>query len=185
MLTGKEIVLSSVPARLILAGSLIFAAEVASADSEGRENALRQCYNIEDAVRRLSCYDLYAKTWVGRPDKGLAIRSTEAVADTNLPERPRQELNQEQFGANQVKTKKSESLEPKSITALVDRVTESRRNLRTFHLANGQVWRQTEPSYISIPKTGNFEVVVSKGAIGGYRLRVDGKGKMARVKRIL
>ena len=52
-----------------------------------------------------------------------------------------------------------------------------------FALENGQVWRQTEPGVFSVRLT-NPIVVIEKGLMGAFYLRVEGYGSRIRVKRV-
>ena len=49
-------------------------------------------------------------------------------------------------------------------------------------LDNGQVWQATEMHRVGLPKVG-ISVEVSKGRFGGYRMKIDGIKKLARVRR--
>jgi hypothetical protein len=53
----------------------------------------------------------------------------------------------------------------------------------TFHLENGQVWRQSEGGEFSI-LAESPEVVIRRGAFGTYFLRVDGYGTRTKVVRV-
>ena len=74
--------------------------------------------------------------------------------------------------------------EPETMTATVIEVTRNRNRIHTFHLDNGQEWRQTDDRYFSYPKDAEFDVTISKGMMGDYRLRVGGESRMLRVRRI-
>lgn len=70
------------------------------------------------------------------------------------------------------------------VTATVTRVTRDHRDRLEFHLADGQVWRQTEPRRFPYPKGRDFDVVITQGMMGDYRLRVDGAGPMVRIRQV-
>ena len=49
-------------------------------------------------------------------------------------------------------------------------------------LDNGQVWQATEMHRVGLPKVGK-SVEISKGRFGGYRMKINGIKKLARVRR--
>ena len=70
------------------------------------------------------------------------------------------------------------------IIATVTNVRRAKNKKLYFHFANGQIWRQMESGYIQYPRTGGFEIEITRGMMGDYRLRVGGKGRMTRVVRM-
>jgi len=53
-----------------------------------------------------------------------------------------------------------------------------------FHLANGQVWQQTDGSALVARTMESPEVQISRGVFGVWYLKVDGYNKQTKVKRI-
>ena len=74
--------------------------------------------------------------------------------------------------------------EPEVFTATVARVTRERNGLLYFHFANGQVWRQAEARRFQYPKQGNFDVTITTGMLGDYRLRLAEGKPMTRIRRV-
>lgn len=52
-----------------------------------------------------------------------------------------------------------------------------------FRLANGQVWQQTAPGDFYY-RTENPKVIINRGSLGSYLLRIEGKNSSVRVRRI-
>ena len=73
---------------------------------------------------------------------------------------------------------------PDSIVAAVREVTEGARGNLYFHLDNGQVWRQIEARFVPYPRNEPFEVEINRGMLGEFRLRVEGRGRMVRIRRV-
>ncbi len=138
---------------------------------------LDKCHAIENSNLRLECYDALAEITRKRESK-----------DSNFSSPPNQALTKnstnEKFGFASKLNEENKKAVKISIKAKVVKVSELKRNLKIFYFDNGQIWKQSKADYISIPKNKEFDVIISKGAIGDYRLRVNGKGKMTRVKRI-
>ena len=70
------------------------------------------------------------------------------------------------------------------VLATVSEVVKGNYDVLYFYLTNGQVWRQIEPRNFRYPRKGEFNVMIDKGMMGDYRLRLDEKSPMTRIKRI-
>ena len=82
----------------------------------------------------------------------------------------------EQLGESQEEYKKV-------IKATVVDVTQGFNKDLRFHLANGQVWRQIEPRHLQYPKNRDFEIKISQGMMGAYRMRIGENGRMVKIRR--
>jgi len=63
-------------------------------------------------------------------------------------------------------------------------VSKTGRGALVFQLDNGQVWRQIEPRYYPYPRDREFDVMISTGMLGTYRLQVEGTGRRVTIKRL-
>lgn len=54
----------------------------------------------------------------------------------------------------------------------------------TFHLDNGQVWQQAEPSTLAGVTIESPEVRIKAGMVSGWYLKVEGYNKQVKVRRI-
>jgi hypothetical protein len=197
----RESHLSCSPVRIILTGGLALITQVGFAQMDHAQvnyaqvnhaqvdqdtDSLQRCYTIKESNDRLSCYDNYVKTLVSSDCKNSNGEESRAEPSGTVGSVERCRLaDEKRFGASQLKQTTAQVLEPRTISAQVIKVAKDKRNIRTFHLDNGQIWRQIESGFVSLPKGEHFNVVVSKGSLGGYRLRINGKGKMIKVRRIL
>jgi hypothetical protein len=82
----------------------------------------------------------------------------------------RQEENQEADGA--------------LLRTTVVEVSKGRHDLLYFQLDNGQVWRQNEARNFSYPKDVEFDVNITRGMMGDYRMRIGDNGRMVRIRRV-
>lgn len=89
----------------------------------------------------------------------------------------------EDFGREQLAAPDMEEEQAVLRATVIDVSQGSRKNLY-FHLANGQVWRQIEARRFQYPKKGEFEVSISQGMMGDYRLRIGDNGRMVRIRRV-
>ena len=87
------------------------------------------------------------------------------------------------FGREYVEDDEEED-DRQDVTATVNEVSPDRYKRLHSYFANGQVWRELEARRFQYPKNEPFDVVISRGVLGDYQLRVGGKGRMTRIKRI-
>ena len=80
--------------------------------------------------------------------------------------------------------KKEEEKENEIFRATVTDVTEGHNSVLYFHLDNGHVWRQLEARHLQYPKNGEFDINITRGMMGDYRLRIGENGKMVRIRRV-
>jgi hypothetical protein len=75
----------------------------------------------------------------------------------------------------------------KDVDLLLRRTTEFGRNKTRFFMTNGQIWEQIESGRPAIRKMKKGEIKnvrISKGALGSFKLRINGKGSAIRVRRV-
>lgn len=89
----------------------------------------------------------------------------------------------EDFGREQLAAPDMEEKQAVLRATVIDVSQGSRKNLY-FHMANGQVWRQIESRRFQYPKNEEFEVSISQGMMGDYRLRIGDNGRMVRIRRV-
>ncbi len=78
----------------------------------------------------------------------------------------------------------SEQPEKKIIRATVTEVSQGYNKILYFHLANGHVWRQIEARHLQYPKGRDFEINITQGMFGAYRLRIGDDGRMVAIRRV-
>lgn len=98
----------------------------------------------------------------------IAASTERSVAD---------ELGREQLA------KHDKEEQDEAVKATVVDVTQGYNNDLRFHLANGQIWRQIEPRHLQYPKNRDFEIEISQGMLGEYRLRIGKNGRLVRIRR--
>jgi len=201
-------------APLFFSASLILLVSGQAAAQPVELSDLEICAGLESAELKLACFDAIIATGNRAADPGLddarpieedpvqppvdetqtrlpAVASdpdpvveTSPVASVSLPaSAPAEEFGQEHLP----KATETVDSEPETLLATVVEVTQARNRGLSFHLANGQVWRQIEPRYFPYPKDGEFKVTISTGVMGEYRLRVgnqDAGGRMVRIRRV-
>jgi hypothetical protein len=101
-----------------------------------------------------------------------------AIAAASTP--AEDELGQEHLERSEEQAQENDE----EMRATVVDVSKGRHDLLYFHLGNGQVWRQNESRHYPYPKNGEFDVTISRGMMGDYRMRIGDNGRMVRVRRI-
>ncbi|MCG8435429.1 MAG: hypothetical protein MJA83_15510 [Gammaproteobacteria bacterium] len=163
--------------------------------------SLGYCASIDDATARLSCYDELAgrRDSARREDGGseqtisqseLLLQETRDVEVAESPDvqgpsppAPVAEAVRE-IGAEHLSDSRHRSDSKIEIAAIVSDVSKGGRGHLYFHLDNGHIWRQLEARHLPYPKDGPFNIVITRGMMGEYRLRVEGSGRMVRIRRV-
>lgn len=70
-----------------------------------------------------------------------------------------------------------------SVAMEIEKITKFDSIKKRFYFKNGQVWEQTTGSNINIPKSP-WTAEISKGGLGGYKLKLNGKGWKVKVRRV-
>ena len=135
-------------------------------------NAVSACREIGDAARRLSCYD------------EAAARLAQAVGGNELVVLNREDIRQTRrslfgfhlprlplFGGGSREVEET----PDEITATIASVRSLGHDKWQVRLEDGAVWQTTEGSaYIRAPRAGG-SVVIRRGPMGSYMMRIDGQ----------
>jgi len=77
----------------------------------------------------------------------------------------------------------SDNNEISSVAMEIEKITKFDAIKKRFYFKNGQVWEQTTGSNINIPKSP-WTAEITKGALGGYKLKLNGKGWKVKVRRV-
>lgn len=109
---------------------------------------------------------------------GPAASAPIAVDSKPAPAPPAAADTDSDFGREEQRSK------PEALSATVSEVSADRLRRLVFEFENGQVWRQQEPRHFPYPRDEPFDVVISRGLLGDYQLRVGGEGRMTRVRRL-
>jgi hypothetical protein len=72
----------------------------------------------------------------------------------------------------------------RSVTLPVSRVDRDSRERLVFNMEDGSIWRQIRNEYLSYPRKEAFAAEISRGMMGDYQLRINGRGRSTRVERI-
>jgi hypothetical protein len=135
-------------------------------------NAVSACRAIGDATQRLACYD------------EAATRLTQAVGRNDVVVLDREDIRQTRrslFGFHLPRLPflgggaREVAETPDEITATVSAASNIGYDKYRIRLEDGAVWQTTEASaYIRPPHAGSI-VVIRRGAMGNYFMRIDGQ----------
>lgn len=170
-------------------------------------NSLFACQSETDDAARLECFDRAVGTLRAANDSGdfvaLSRDDVEVVErdafGLNLPSLPRLrgmlgfgkpdagpkgEATAGMDGASNL-PKEAKSLD--RVMLQVDRWETFNRGRYRFYLTNGQIWTQTDSDTLRRFKkdeNGILNVEIRKAAFGSFLLKVNGKGRSVRVRRV-
>ena len=176
---------------LLLSAQMLVAAD--------RDAAL-ECVNIVSADERLACFDA---AYAVQPQIPAAASDTPVVAPlvpaaavvpvanaVNEPPKAVKTATEEEFGlpqsATQVATEEEFGLPQSQAEILKSPITSVDTDAvgrLTFHLENGQTWKQIETKRFRIIEDRPV-AVIRHGALGSFKLSVEGRSGATRVKRI-
>ena len=133
--------------------------------------ALLDCGKIADNGERLACYDKAA----------AALQSATASGDLVAIDREqRRAARRQSFGFALPSLSfldRGEKEGPAShVTATVEEANQDPTDRWVIRLDDGAVWEQTEPEALGRRPHKGSTVVISRGAMGGFFMTIDGEG---------
>jgi len=180
---------------------LVICYEIASAQTIDRSD-LELCVGLDTPELKLVCFEAIIAASRAQEDSGKQPSASSHQEIEDSIEAPAQPVTDPAVSGKQVasdpepappesdRSLSDEAVQqsdaPRKDDVIVATVTEVRRAANKklyFTLDNGQVWRQMENGYIQYPREGDFEIEISRGIMGDYRLRVGGEGRMTRIVR--
>jgi hypothetical protein len=132
---------------------------------------LLKCRALTDSAERLSCFDKAAAT----------IESATANGDLVAIDREqRRAARRQAFGfalpSLSFLERGDKPEETSRITAVVTSANINSNGQWVVQLEDGAVWRQTEGGELGRPPRKGSKVVISRGALGGFFMTIDGQG---------
>lgn len=119
-------------------------------------------------------------------DPGLHIACLEAALQGQAPQKPAAKPAVE-IGMDQIQARERASADaPRLVAVEITGVSYDARGRGTFRTADGQVWRETEllERRPRLAASKQYAARIERGAVGGYRLYVDGIRWMYKVERL-
>lgn len=130
-------------------------------------DVFEKCSKILDEKNRLACFDESYETYSKQNASNPQEEDDKSNAKLNI------------FGLS----KKVVTQEPQQVIAQTIKVISLSNSRVQLQLDNGQVWRSTEPAGRLRFKIGQT-VIIAKGAISGYTLKIKDKKGFIRAKRV-
>ena len=206
----QKVVLKEGPcAPLFCLGAAILLAATGTVYSQTVERSdLERCASLETAERKLACFELLANIEDSEaqsatdaiPDRqpasiatnkalanaGATAASTGSDARRMVPTLAEEDVLDltDNLGREQLNGEKDVNKKNAVVRATVNEVLSGNHDALYFHFANGQIWRQIEPRKFRYPRSGVFDVMIDRGMMGDYRLRLNEKSPMTRIKRV-
>ena len=113
----------------------------------------------------------------------LSVRSEPSAATVPTTPGPvtNSQLGEEHLDRPETDKKANED---EVVHATVSEVSKGRNKILYFHFDNGQVWRQIEGRHLEYPRSGEFDINITRGMMGDYRMRIGDNGRMVRIRRV-
>ncbi len=197
---------------VVIAGPFTHAVAAEDMASSSALNDIYSCAAIEDDDKRLACFDRAVKSVKSAEETGDLVAVDKSQVQTlqreafgfNLPSLPKfriptlvrlqaaknnisdtapANIAEKPTGSSQV-LEKTKTGEISKIMYTIAKIKKKANGKIVFYLENGQVWAQTNPKNIKIPrKIEGLKAEIKKAAMGTYFLRINGKGSAIRVQR--
>ena len=180
--------------RLILispaATALGVAAPAFAQDDVEALEPFRECGAISEGPARLACFDAA----LAGADAALQARHERrrrrtvedfGLSGTQIEERYEREVRRAESGGGTAEDVADLAPpEPDSVTSNIAETFIDGTRRRVFLLENGQIWREGNNSSLRGRIRVGSSATISRGGIGGYRLRVEGRTGFVSVSRV-
>ncbi len=166
-----------------LTSGSIFAAESAT------RLRMLECATIANASQRLVCFDqLTAEFSIeddtqAEPDTIVATANTQPQNFKPGQDNQINELDGEYHAAPEPVPKPNESASDKVRLSLIE-TNRDRLGRWVFTFGNGEIWRQIEDGYLSIPERYPIAAEISPGAFGSHSMRIGDRGRRIKITRL-
>lgn len=174
----------------IAAAPLLIASPAHADDGEEALEPFRECGEISEGPARLACFDAALAGADAAQQERAERRRRRTVEDfglsaTQIEERYEREVQRAQeSGGSAEDVADLAPPEPTEVTSnIVETFTDATRR-RVFLLENGQMWREGNNSSLRGRIRVGSSATISRGGIGGFRLRVEGRTGFMSVTRI-
>lgn len=216
MLASLETMMRHRLACAVLPALFLAMAAPAQAQQEGADplDPILACRTIEEATRRLECFDTAAAALGNQVRSGriVAVEREEIEAverDTfglDLPSLPnlsmalfRAQANaavdgESPVGAGEADAgaehnglrvlERTEEGRAELVSMTIDRVEEFGYQRLRFYMTNGQVWEQTSTMRVRVPRRGVTEAEIRRTRMGAHLMKINGVGRNIEVRRI-
>lgn len=137
------------------------------------------CRQILDPQSRLNCFDRQAGALAGANERREIL-----IADKDEVERTRKGLFGFSLPASPLLDSDRDRVEMRELETTVDSARRSRQGGWIIKMIEGGTWEQIDLKELALsPKPGQ-KIVITKGALGSYFIRVDGQPaiKMRRIQ---
>lgn len=174
-------------------------------NAETVSDAIEACTKEKNSLKRLVCFDGVAKNLrsyskgddLYQPSQSgtartLSSPAVSTAADTNdvsarinqkkVEEKLKKNNEVDEFGKKSL-PKEEAYIEEGNLIAEVKQVEKLRSNKSRITLTNGQIWQQTDSLKYGVPKAGD-KVILEKGLLNSFFIKVEGSKKRIRVKRV-
>ena len=148
---------------------------------------LMHCLTFSGAVERLSCYDRLARGAGSGTLPGPASQAPQMAAPrASIPQTRTEPAAGPNLGREELRTTTPPSPEESRMTAQISDFQKDPAGRFTITLSNGQVWQQIAgDTSVAQYRPGKPQAVtISRGSLGSYDLRFEGRNVSFKVRRL-
>ncbi len=161
---------------LIITAALLASSGIINAEESDAPKTMAECAKLTDNQKRLECFDTLSKQAEKAPE-GFEIIELPRPSQTR-PAKAKQENPYDDFGKEHVEASGDEKM-----VSSIEGEFKGWSGKTEFNLTNGQVWKQANSGTFYINET-NPTIIIEKGFMGAYYLKVKGYNKRVAVKRL-
>lgn len=172
------------------AAALFVTAPAFADDVDDALEPFEACRAITDGAARLTCFDTALSGVEAARQARQERRRRRTVEDfglsaTQIEERYERERERaEDSGGSAEDVADLAPPEPEEVTSVITETLTDETRRRVFLLENGQIWREGSNSSLRGRIRVGSTATISRGGIGGYRLRVEGRTGFISVMRV-
>lgn len=144
-----------------------------------------------DSAAHIACLEAALRARVAAPPRQAAIVEPSSVAASAAPgaAAPAGPVQAPAgLGAEQVRAPRQANPESpaEQVAARIVSIRYTAGGLGVFMMADGQVWQETEqaPEHLRLQAGTEYDALIKRGAVGGYRMRIPGTRWMYKVRRL-
>ena len=171
----------------IILSTLLLPLSVATEPLETKEeetlNAIINCMSITISEKRLSCYDAALQR-----DDLLSQDAMIPIKEDTQPKIIPNKIENDFFGKTGKALEKTIAMQqkiiiPNELSSTIIKTSLYTANKYVIELSNGQKWKLLEPTRKGLFSKGR-KISIKKGALGSFKVNLEGLNKTYRVKRL-
>ena len=159
---------------------------VSAAEKSSVEERILSCAGFTNIDQRLSCFDLLAVELDPSHHLDSEPVAVEPELIDSLQENPQENIITPTIRSENTEPagEVSEKSGPGYYTLTLSGAEKDTFGLWVFTFENGEIWRQIEGGYASLPDQFPAEATIRRGALGSHSMRIEGNHRLVKVRKL-